>query len=149
MMKPKLYSYNTSLTWGGERKGAMSSPGKPDIGVACPPEFGGHEGIWSPEDLFVASVELCTMTTFLWLLNKRGLEMISYESTAEGTAQMSGGAFVFTHILVRPVVTIPSKTQTGEIEALFLETAKLCLVSNSIKPEVKIKAIIIVGDNEK
>jgi len=32
-----------------ENKGVLRCEGKLDIMVACPPEFGGHPGIWSPE----------------------------------------------------------------------------------------------------
>jgi len=37
-------------------KGLLSSSGKTNIEIATPPEFRGHLVIWSPEDLFVASV---------------------------------------------------------------------------------------------
>ncbi|MGH7545745.1 MAG: hypothetical protein ACREKI_06135 [Gemmatimonadota bacterium] len=42
------------MRWTGERKGVISAEGKPELGVATPPEFKGHEGIGSPEDLYVA-----------------------------------------------------------------------------------------------
>ena len=148
MLKPKPYTYQTSLSWGGQRKGTTGSVGKPDIAVACPPEFGGHVGMWSPEELFVASVELCVMTTFLFLLKKRGLVITSYESSARGTAQMNSGVFEFTDILVKPAVTIPDGSQTGEIEGLFGETLELCLISNSIKPQVKLAVSILIDADE-
>ena len=68
--EPVKHNYQTSLRWTDEKKGILSCDGKLDINVACPPEFGGHPRIWSPEDIFLASVEICTMTTFLWYVNK-------------------------------------------------------------------------------
>ena len=64
-VRSKRYTYRTSVRWSQQKKGNISSPGKPEIEVATPPEFKGHEGIWSPEDLFVASVNVCVMSTFL------------------------------------------------------------------------------------
>ena len=73
MLKPRKFPYRTAVRWTEEHKGVISSPDKPDVEVACPPEFGGHEGYWSAEDLFVAAVNTCIMTTFLSLAEKRGI----------------------------------------------------------------------------
>ena len=61
----KQFTYKTYLRWKEERKGTLSSSGKSDIEVATPPEFRGHPGIWTPEELFIGSVNICIMTTFL------------------------------------------------------------------------------------
>lgn len=65
-MTNEKHIYKTNLRWESNRRGVLSAPGLPDLAVATPPEFpGGHPGIWSPEHLFVASAEVCVMTTFL------------------------------------------------------------------------------------
>ncbi|MGH9425673.1 MAG: OsmC family protein, partial [Terriglobia bacterium] len=61
----KSFTYKTGLKWVEEKSGMLSSSGKPSLKVASPPEFKGEAGVWTPEDLFVASVEICQMTTFL------------------------------------------------------------------------------------
>ena len=48
---------------------------------ATPPEFRGHDGLWTPEMLFVAAVDGCIMTS---LMPERNLDLLSYESRAEG-----------------------------------------------------------------
>lgn len=49
--------YESSLKWNSEKMGTVSFPegDKPQIAVATPPEFGGHEGIITPEDLFLSA----------------------------------------------------------------------------------------------
>ncbi len=79
-IKSKRFIYENSIKWQKEKIGLLSSSGKPYIEVATPPEFKGHVGIWSPEDLFVASVNSCIMTTFLYYAQKENLEILSYES---------------------------------------------------------------------
>ena len=69
-LKSKQFVYKNSLKWQRDKKGELSSSGKADIEIATPPEFKGHPGIWSPEDLFVASVNSCIMTTFLYYAQK-------------------------------------------------------------------------------
>ena len=71
--KPKVYLYHTAVKWTEQRKGVISCAGKPEVQVATPPEFKGHDGIWSPEDLFVASANICLMTTFLAVAERAGL----------------------------------------------------------------------------
>ncbi len=62
-VRSKRYTYHTSVRWADQKNGTMSSPGKPDVQVTTPPEFKGHEGIWSPEDLLVSAVNVCVMST--------------------------------------------------------------------------------------
>jgi len=81
-VRGKVFTYRTSVRWTGRKTGEASSPGKPSLAVATPPEFKGHEGFWSPEDLFVASVDACVMTTFLALAERAGVSFAAYESEA-------------------------------------------------------------------
>ena len=67
-LEPVKHYYKTHIEWTLEKKGILKSEEKPDIDVACPPEFGGHPNIWSPEDLFVGATEVCLMTTFIWYM---------------------------------------------------------------------------------
>ena len=84
-----------------KKKEDLAVGGKPDIMVACPPEFGGHPGIWSPEDLFLSSVEVCFMTSFLYLISKRDIVLKSYRSESEGFAELVGNVFRFSLINYR------------------------------------------------
>jgi len=137
--EPVRYPYATSLKWTGEHKGTQGSEGKPEIKVACPPEWGGHPNIWSPEDLFVASIELCTMTTFLFLIEKVEGKLKSYESTAIGTAQMVDGVFLFKDVVVRPKVVVQTKEDAEKASKAFDECPRWCLITKSVKCEVVIK----------
>ena len=116
MLRPKEFPYHTSLRWTGEKKGALSCEGKPDVQVACPPEYGGHEGIWSPEDLFLASVEVCVLTTFLWLVGKEDLRLGSYSSEASAIATMVDGEFGIPGINVKVNIGILSEEDRAVAE---------------------------------
>ena len=104
-VRSKVYTYHTSVKWTEQRKGVISCAGKPDIQIATPPEFKGHEGIWSPEDLFVASANVCVMTTFLAVAERAGLPFTSYESVAEGRLELVDGKFQFTVITLKPTMS--------------------------------------------
>ncbi|MDG6218156.1 MAG: OsmC family protein [Candidatus Thermoplasmatota archaeon] len=135
-MEPMIYRYSTALKWIGEKKGILRSNNKIDLEVACPPEFGGHKNIWSPEDMFLASVEVCTMTTFLFFSKKTDTTFSSYESNAEGIVKMVDNSFQFDSIRIFIKIQVESEKDKKKVERIFKHITKTCLISNSIKPSV-------------
>jgi peroxiredoxin-like protein len=142
-VRPKSYRYQTAVRWTGERKGIASSAGKPDVEVATPPEFKGHAGIWSPEDLFVASANICLMTTFLSFAERAGLSFTAFESEAEGLLELVEGKFAFTSIVLKPRITLKPGEDVGKAKGLIEKAEANCLISNSMKAKVTLEAIIV------
>jgi peroxiredoxin-like protein len=140
--KSKTYMYQTTVKWTEQRKGVMSCVGKPEVQVATPPEFKGHEGIWSPEDLFVASANVCLMTTFLAMAERAGLAFSSYESTAEGRLELVEGKFQFTTITIRPSITLKAGGDVVQAKELIEKAERNCLISNSMKATIRLEPVI-------
>jgi len=143
--EPVKYTYETRLRWTDGKKGVLSCEGKPDIMVACPPEFGGHPGIWSPEDIFLASVEVCTLTTFLWFADKEHINLKSYSSKAAGTVEMVGGVFKFSSITVKLRIGVSSKDDRTRVEKMLKKVERACLITNSIQTDVHIESEIVTA----
>jgi peroxiredoxin-like protein len=116
--------------------GMLSSPGKPNVQVSTPPEFKGHEGIWSPEDLFVASVNVCVMSTFLAYAERAGLTFVGYESDAEGRVELVDGKLQVTSVALTPRVTVKSSGDVDKAKELLTKAESNCLISNSVKTHV-------------
>lgn len=144
-LKSKKFVYKTRVSWVREKRGVLSSAGKPDIEVAVPPEFGGHENIWTPEDLFVSSVNICIKTTFLYYARKNNLEFLSYESEAEGILERIKNGFMFTRIKVMPRIRIETDSQLEKAKEIMALSEKSCLISNSIKSKVEVLPEIFTG----
>jgi organic hydroperoxide reductase OsmC/OhrA len=141
-----MYTYEVNLKWTVNRKGVLSSPSLPQkIEVATPPEFPkGMEGIWTPEHLFVASVNSCLMTTFLAIAENSKLDFISFESNAVGNVAIIEGKHTITEIILKPKVIIPH-TQKQDRAIHILEMSKrTCLISNAIKATILLEPEIIV-----
>jgi peroxiredoxin-like protein len=134
----KVFVYKNSIRWEGERKGIVSSDNKPSFKVATPPEFKGHPGIWSPEDLFVASVNVCIMTTFLHYAERNKLEFLSYKSDAEGVLEIIDNSFMFSEIKIRPLLAVKKDSDINKVKDLIELSEKNCLISNSIKSKVNV-----------
>lgn len=142
-VRSKVYTYHTSVKWTEQRKGIITCSGKPDVQVATPPEFKGHDGIWSPEDLFVASANICLMTTFLAVAERAGLAFASYESAAEGRLELVDGKFQFTEITLKPTITLKAGADAAKAKELIEKAEANCLISNSMKTKVHLDAAIV------
>lgn len=142
-VRPKTYTYRTTVAWAGGRAGQLDCDGKPGFRVASPPEFKGEAGVWSPEDLFVASVNICTMTTFLSFAERGKLTLRSYRSEAEGLLELVDGSFRFTRIVIRPRIQVPAD-QVDQAKKVMHDAHAKCLVSNSMRCEVVVEADVTV-----
>ena len=143
--RSKVFVYKNSIRWEGERRGIVSSDNKPSFKVATPPEFKGHPGIWSPEDLFVASVNVCIMTTFLHYAERNKLEFLSYKSDAEGVLEIIDNNFMFSEIKIRPLLAVKKDSDINKAKDLIELSEKNCLISNSIKSIVSVIPEINLG----
>ena len=141
-IRSKVYLYQTTVRWTEQRKGVISCAGKPEVEVATPPEFKGHEGIWSPEDLFVASANVCLMTTFLAVAERAGLAFSAYESEAEGRLELVEGKFQFTAITIKPTITLKAEADADKARQLIEKAEANCLISNSMKATVTLEPVI-------
>lgn len=141
-MKYKIFTYKTQLSRAATRACMLKSDGKEEFRVASPPEFKGEEGVWSPEDLLVASVDVCVFTTFAAFAEKKHLPVVSYESKAEGFLEFADDGYQFTRVVVRPEIVVESSAYIGETEKIIEDAHKKCLISNSIKGETIVEPII-------
>ncbi len=140
----RSFTFKTSTAWLGERTGLLSAEGKPTLRVSSPPEFHGESGAWTPEDMFVAAVEMCHMATFMAFAARADVPVISYRSHANGVLEFVDGDYRFTRIVIFPTVVVPSEEYEKEVQELLQETSRHCLVTNSIASIVEINPTIMV-----
>ncbi|MCS6806895.1 MAG: OsmC family protein [Acidobacteriota bacterium] len=144
------YYYDTIVEWTGERKGLLSASNLPTLTVATPPEFQGHEGIWSPEHLYVASVNSCLMTTFLAIAQMSKLEFVKFRSQARGQLdKVEGQGFQITNIVIEPQLTIARESDRERALRILEKAEKHCLISNSIKTTVRVQPDIRVAETQQ
>ncbi|MEK6802884.1 MAG: OsmC family protein [Nitrospirota bacterium] len=141
-VRSKVYTYRAAVKWTEQKKGIITCDGKPEIRVATPPEFKGHEGIWSPEDLYVAAANICLMTTFLAVAERAGLAFTSYHCEAEGRLELVEGKFQVTVITLRPQITLQSGSDAAKAKELIEKAEANCLISNSMKTRITLEPTI-------
>ena len=134
------YFYRTEVEWTGERHGELRAPALPKLDVDAPQEFKGHDGVWTPEHLFVASVNSCFMTTFLAIAENSKLDFVKFKADAEGTLEnVKDHGLMITHITLRPKLVLKHSRDTERALRIFRKAEKHCLISNSIRAETKLE----------
>jgi peroxiredoxin-like protein len=149
-LKPKetrrSFHYLSRLAWGEGRRAGASIDGKPVLQVSSPPEFRGDPSCWSPEDMLVAAADSCLLMTFLAYAHREELELVRYESDADGMMEFVDGRYRFTEVTLKPRLTFRSEDD-AEIARVVLEQAhRDCIITNSITAAVKVEPSIDVED---
>ena len=141
------HKYEVNVEWTKDRKGTLSSPVlTTQIEVATPPDFPkGEPNIWSPEHLFVASVNSCVMNTFFAIAENSKLTYVSFKSNAVGTVEKIDGNYLVTEITLKPILTISDAADSERAKLILEMSEKKCLISNSVKTTIHLEPEIIVA----
>ena len=132
--------YDTEVGWMGARRGYLrSSADLPVLEVASPPEFQGHEHTWTPEHLFVASVNSCYMATFVAIAELSKLDVVSFTSSAVGKLEKTERGYRITEIVIRPKLVIRFESDAERANRILEKAERNCLISNSITSEVSLQ----------
>lgn len=143
-MADQVHRYETAVEWTSGRQGKLSTPGRPVIEVGAPPEFGGPEDVWSPEQLCVGAVNACVMATFIAIAANSKVNFHKYSATAAGTLEkVEGRGPVLTRIVVKPRVTVGSDVDRGRIERILKMAEKNCYITNSLQTTVTLEPEIV------
>jgi organic hydroperoxide reductase OsmC/OhrA len=135
----KVFTYQAELVWRGGRKAAVTSGDLPELTVAPPEAFaGGGDDHWSPEHLYLASLESCTMLSFLAHCAHNDLDVEEYSSDATGSLQRRADdqRYAFTHV----AVVVRARMGAGDAEAARGLTGKAerdCFISASTNATIE------------
>jgi peroxiredoxin-like protein len=142
------YFYSTDVEWTGERRGDLSAPNLPDLEVDAPPEFKGQAGVWTPEHLFVASVNSCFMTTFLAIAENSKLDFVSLRVGAKGKLEkLDGQGFMMTEIILRPRLVLHQASGAERALRILEKAERNCLISNSVKTKIVLQPEIRIAED--
>ena len=136
--KHKSFRFDNRLVWTTRLRGRTSAPGKPEMDVGSPPEFKGDPGVWCPEELLVGALNACLMLTFVSWAQNRGVQVVAYESKAEGLLENIDGKYRITEVRVQPSLALKSQPDVDAARALMDEVEQHCFISNSIRAKVKL-----------
>jgi organic hydroperoxide reductase OsmC/OhrA len=138
--------YRVVAWWTSGRTGIAKSDSAPNaIHFTAPPEFGGLQGRWTPEELLLGAVGGCFTTTFRTIAAHSNFEYADLEVETQGTAAKTADGYRFGEIVIRPRLTISSEEERNRGVDLLKKAKALCLVSRALGVTQTFQPLIAVG----
>jgi organic hydroperoxide reductase OsmC/OhrA len=119
----------------------LQAPPRVAIPAGAPPQFGGSDGVWSPEELLVGSALLCLSTTFDAFARREALVVRNWRGSATGLLDKGPTGPTFTAVDLRVDILV----SPGDEERCrrLVETAeKHCIVSHALRCPVRVEATV-------
>lgn len=141
---PHHYEAKVKLDDIQHAEGTLATAEVPSLRVGPPPQFDGQPGHHSPEDLLLAAVATCHMTTLVALCRRKTLPVRNYSATAVGTLEKTKEGLRFTSIRLR----VEASTDPGreaELKSLIELAETYCIVSNALKLHVELETTVEAG----
>ena len=140
-----VHYYKTSLKWNEGRIGTLSAETLDSFKVATPPEFPkGVPNTWSPEHLYVASLNACLMTTFLAIAENSKLAVISFSCESSGKLEKVDGKFMISEVELLPEIKVANEKDKERAGRIIVKAEEHCLISNSVKTKIILTPTILV-----
>jgi len=140
------HKYHVVAWWTSGQTGIAKSDSAPNaIHFTAPPQFGGLEGRWTPEDLLMTALASCFTTTFHAIAERSKFEYTDLAVEAEGTVRKTDTGYGFSEIVVRPSLTIPNEEQRERAISLLHKAKALCLVSRALVTAQKFEVRVEIG----
>lgn len=122
------------------RRVRLTAVGKSPLEASTPADFrGGTPGMWTPEDLLVASVASCYALTLDAVAERRGVSLRHAEIEAVGhVTRRAEGRFGFVVIELHVQITVDPGVE-HEAEQVARDTHRSCLVSRALDIPVELE----------
>ena len=117
------------------------APPRAPIAAGPPPQFGGSDDVWSPEELLVAATLECLWTTFEAYARHDALAVQSWSGT--GIAVLDKGSPVprFTSITLR-VEMVVAQSDVERARRLLQTAEQRCIISHALNVPVTLEPIV-------
>ena len=144
MKKQKSYLFKNMLLKKGDEstQAVFSSRGELEVGPA--PEFEGSPETLNPEEMFIAAINNCLMTTCFYFVRKLNVHISLYHSEAKGYVEKQADAFRFTNVQARGKVTSRQPDIADRVPELANLAEKYSLVSRSVACPVQYSSVVQV-----
>ena len=152
---PQTATYHTTVRWTGDHWGHLAMGNGPEMAFSAPPDAHGHEGVFTPEDAFVAAANTCVMMMFLWAAERFKLKLLSYECRTEGTKLIElDRTEIFSRLHFRPLIRVAACGESAAVVEARVRRAlqaaqKYSLVANSVKSDIVVEPEIVIEEGEQ
>ena len=141
-----MSDFTTTLTWKpGTQEAELKAGDKPAIAVMPPPEFGGKEGYWTPEEAFIGSIHSCLLMTTLYFVKQMKIQLSACESEATGSLGKTAQGLRFNGVKVSFHGTVAGADDGEKFEQAVAQAEKFCPVSAAVSVPIEVSATADTG----
>jgi len=154
-MRDHLHRYRTELAWHGSTGGGYATydrthrvdapPGNVSLTMSADPAFRGDPGLPNPEQLLLAAASSCQLLSFLALVAREGIDVVSYEDSAEALMPDDDKPVRITGITLRPRVVVATG-DPDRVRELMERAHHDCFIANSVTAVITIEPEILHAD---
>ncbi len=119
----------------------LSAPPRAPIAAGAPPQFGGSDSVWSPEELLVALALLCLSTTFDAFARREALAVRDWRGDATGVLDKGPTGPTFSAVDVRVEIVVGAGDEE-RCSRLVASAEKHCLISHALRCPVRVEAYV-------
>jgi peroxiredoxin-like protein len=141
-MEELPHTYRITLQGGAIGSAEVAAPGLPLLSLAPPATFGGPGDKWSPEELLLSAVASCFLFTLRAVTTASRVAFTSVECEANGILDRIEGGLAFRDILLKARINAPADTNRDRLERLVKKAEQNCLITRSLKTQIRIEAEI-------
>src|SRR4051794_2216831 len=153
------HRYRSRCSWTGSTRArhdahdrthpAQAPPAATELVLASDPAFLGDEHLLNPEQLLLAAASSCQLLSFLSVAARARIDVVAYEDGAEAVMPEDDPPVRFTHIVLRPTITVRASTggsapSAEKVHRLVRLAHEECYVANSLRTQVTVDATIDV-----
>jgi osmotically inducible protein OsmC len=111
--------------------GALVAAQRSDVPIGAPPQFGGSDRVWSPEELLLGATLSCLQTTFEAYAKASGLAVSGFDGTARAQLVKGSGGPVFTSIELAVTLQVAT-TDAPRAEQILRKAEANCIISRAL-----------------
>ncbi|MBS1118471.1 MAG: OsmC-like protein [Deltaproteobacteria bacterium] len=135
MARPLPFPHRYAVTLSD---GHLVAPPRAPIALGPPPQFGGTDRVWSPEELLLGAVLECLWTTFEAHARHDGLEVPGWSGTGVAVLDKGAPVPVFTSITLAVELAVAAADQ-DRARKLVATAEQRCIISNALKIPVTVE----------
>jgi len=119
----------------------LVAPPRTPIAAGSPPQFGGSDQVWSPEELLVAATLGCLWTTFEAYAHRDGLAVERWTGTGVAVLDRGPGVPVFTSLTLH-VELVVAAGEEARARRLLESAEHRCIIANALRVPVTLDATV-------
>ena len=141
----KVHRYGVRTDWKEGKRVTLTAPGKPGLDVAFPSDFAnGVPGVWSPEELLIASLATCFELTVIALAERKQVPLREIRVDATGHVEHRGHLYE----LILLELDVHAETEAArehDLERIAHMAHEGCIVGNALDVPVRLTIVPSTG----